>query len=88
MGIFIDLRKAFGTVDNYILLKKLGCYGVRDMSGDFLRSYLSNRSQFVSLGNMKSHEKGIVCGVTQGSVLGPVLLNLYINDIVNVSNTI
>ena len=66
----IDLRKAFDTVDYDILLKILDFYGVRGVSGDFLRFYLSNRSQFISLGNMKSHKKSIVCGVPQGSVLG------------------
>ena len=73
MGIFIYPRKAFDTVDHDILLKKLDFYGVRGVSGEFLRSYLSNRSQFVPLGNMRSHKKSIVCGEPQGSVLGPVL---------------
>ena len=54
------------------------------MSGDFLRSYLLNRSQFVFLNNVRSHEQEIVYDVPQGSVLGPILFNIYVNDIVHV----
>ena len=65
MGIFINLRKTFDTVDHNILLIKIEFYGIRGMSGDFLRSYLSNRSQLVFLNNVRSQEQEIVCRMFQ-----------------------
>ena len=59
---------------------------VSGLSNDFFRSYLSNRSQFISLCNTKSHEEEIIYVVLQGSVVGPVVFNLYLNNVVNVSN--
>ena len=55
------------------------------MSGDFLKYYISNRSQFVSLSNGKSHDQKILCGIPQRSVLGPIFFNMYVNDIVYTS---
>ena len=72
-GIFLDLSKTFDTVDHTILLKKLEYYGVRGIAKDWFCSYLSNRKQFVSVGNYKSEMSSIACGVPQSSVLGPLL---------------
>ena len=85
MGIFIDLKKALDTVDHTILLEKIEVYGLLGVSKAFLTSYLSDRTHFVSLNQVKSDILPITCGVPQGSVLGTILFNLYINDIVNVS---
>ena len=84
-GVFIDLKKAFDTVNHTILIQKLEHYGIRDNALLWFKSYLSDREQYVSLNGSDSELKTITCGVPQGSVLGPILFLLYINDLPNIS---
>ena len=80
-GVFADLQKAFYTVDHQILLAKLNHYGIRGVSNDWFKSYLSNRNQYVSINGYESGLAAINCGVFQGSVLGHLLFLLYIKNL-------
>ena len=84
-SIFIDLSKAFDTLDHNILINKLQYYGIKDTALDLFQSYLSNRRQYVQIGNNKSDTTAITTGVPQGSILGPQLFIIYINDIIKFS---
>ena len=85
VGVFIDLNKAFDTVDHDILCKQLHFYGLRGVAQEWIQSYLENRKQFVSFNNCHSEILNISCGVPQGSILEPKLFIMYINDICKVS---
>ena len=80
IGIFLDFSKAFDTVDHMILLQKLSHYGIRGSALKWFTSYFSNRRQYVTYNGETSMMKGISCGVPQGSILGPLLFLIYMND--------
>ena len=86
LGTFIDLSEAFDTVDHKILISKLKNIGVRGNNLKWLESYLNNRKQFIAYNNKYTSFETITCSVPQGSIIGPLLFLIYVNDLNQVLN--
>lgn len=87
LGVFIDFTKAFDCINHELLLKKLLHYGIRGVAFDLIKSYLNSRQQYVEINNIRSQIQSIHTGIPQGSILGPLLFNIYINDVVNIDSS-
>ena len=86
LGVFLDLSKAFDTVNHDILLSKLKLYGIQDNSLKWFTNYLTNRKQCIAYNNKMTQFRSIACGIPQGSILGPLLFLIYVNDLHRSSN--
>ena len=84
-GVFIDLSKAFDTVDHNILIDKLNLYGIKSNSLKWFSSCLSNRKRFILEGAINASNLDIICGIPRGSIIGSLLFIIYVNDLCNVS---
>lgn len=88
IGLFIDVSKAFDSLTHTILLDKLHAYGFRGLAHAWITSYLTDRFQYISNGGCMSSLKLLTTGVPQGSILGPLLFLLYVNDLPNISDMV